>query len=129
MTIQEALNNLDKTELDYQSAVSLEWIAKEVGIKFYDFSAWDSPKVKKFPLKTWLCTDTIVGFHAYFLDDTLVAISHQCGRKYPVEMYWIDTEKYKMVFDHVIDVISKETPDNEYTKFGVDLNTEMDDYR
>jgi hypothetical protein len=130
MTIQQALNELDKSEFDeFQTGVSMEWLAKEVGVGFYGyFTVYESDKVKKYPLKTWLCTDTMVGFNAYFLEETLVAVSYQFGRKYPIEMHWIDTEKYKMVLDHVIDVISKEQLDNEFTKFGVDMGTEMEGY-
>lgn len=44
--------------------------------------------MKQVPLNAWMCTDTMVGFYAYYFNDELAAVSWQPARKSGTELFW-----------------------------------------
>lgn len=47
-------------------------------------------RLKVYKVRTWMCTDTLVGLFAYFLDDEFVCISWQRGRKSDTDISFVD---------------------------------------
>lgn len=44
-----------------------------------------------------MCTDTLVGTIAYFLDGVCIAVTFQSGRKSQIEVYWVNEQCYNFV--------------------------------
>jgi len=55
-----------------------------------------------YPLKTWICTDTEVGYRAYFLDGELIAVGYKPYRRSPETLYYADGINSKTKFKDFI---------------------------
>ena len=51
-----------------------------------------SVRMTEAQLVSWMCSDTLVGIMAYYLDSELVSISFQPARKSNCELYWVSSE-------------------------------------
>jgi len=63
---------------------NIENLGSDLGLDSYSSCFYEDEvqqRVKKVWLERWLCTDTMVGAAAYFLDKELIAISWQPARK------------------------------------------------
>ena len=59
-----------------------------------------------YPLKTWVCTDTEVGYRAYFLDGELIAVGYKPYRSSPETLYYADGMNSKTKFkDFIISLV------------------------
>lgn len=59
-----------------------------------------------YPLKTWICADTEVGYRAYFLDGELIAVGYKPYRKSPETLYYADGMNSKTKFkDFIISLV------------------------
>ncbi len=84
MLLQELINRLDKSDTNKQEVdiYDLESLLNnEFNINTYLDKSKTNTKITCYWLSKWLCTDTHVGFKAYFLDDKLLAVSYQLARK------------------------------------------------
>lgn len=48
-------------------------------------------------IDTWMCTDTLVGTIAYFLNGVCIAVTFQSGRKSQIEVYWVNEQCYNFI--------------------------------
>jgi hypothetical protein len=123
-TIQYYLNNLVKSA-ENSDYIRLEKIAREVGISYFDYE--DFPELKCYFGYSWICTDTKVGLRFYFLDDELVCVSLQLGRKSNEEFEWVSKETYLKVKKLVWDKIIKEDSEKQIEIAAVNLNEDISD--
>lgn len=65
-----------------------------------DYEKFDA-RFKKYPVYTWVCTDTSVGIYAITLDGVLVAYTTQNARKNPVNVYYFS----KLIQDLVVKAV------------------------
>ncbi len=59
-------------------------------------------RIAIYPLKTWICTDTEVGYRAYFLDGELIAVGYKPARRSPETLYYAEGEPSKTKFREFI---------------------------
>jgi len=94
MKLRELTEKVDKSRKN-QGNVDIEELATELGISYYgnyyDDTA-EGARLKNYYIGHWYCTDSYVGYRAYFLDDVLVATSYQGGRKSDEEYSWVSKE-------------------------------------
>jgi hypothetical protein len=94
MKIREIIEKIDKSRKN-QSSIDIEELSRELGINyhgdFYDDTK-EGARLKSYYMGYWYCTDSYVGYRAYFLDDVVVSISYQEGRKCDKEYFWVSIE-------------------------------------
>ena len=61
------------------------------------------------PIKTWMCTDTLVGYYAIYFKGEFICWSYQPARKEDIEFEWISQEVYEKVCHFLQSLIIKET--------------------
>jgi hypothetical protein len=64
-------------------------------------------RLKAYPIATWLCTDSVVGYYAYYFDGYFIAMSTQMGRKCDKNFIWISKEKALEVRDYILELYAK----------------------
>lgn len=102
MRLYEALNSLQSEEEPY---FGYGWYGneflQEFGIEDYSYSNF--PGLSKIgftcrPIKTWMCSDTLVGYYAIYHDKELICVSHQPARKEGMEFQWVSEEVFNRIF-------------------------------
>jgi hypothetical protein len=99
MRINEIFDRIVKN-IDTKSDVYYWDLANEMGINCYNFP--EDERLESYWFASWICTDTEVGFKAYFLDNEPVAISTKKYRKSNEEFKWVSKEAYKNVKDYLM---------------------------
>lgn len=61
------------------------------------------------PIKTWMCTDTLVGYYAIYFKGEFICWSYQPARKEDIEFEWVSQEVYERVCQFLQSLIIKET--------------------
>lgn len=117
MKISELLVKLD-TSTTNEDWVDLNSIAER------NFDVYHLPYIAEHELKAYwlgkhLCTDTDVGYRAYFLSGKLVAVSCQSARKSGEVFYWVGVGEFKLVHQYLLSLA--ETPEINL----LDLDEEM----
>lgn len=127
MTIKEAFLQLVRSDETEERFIDLKGIAQ--CFQLYDWIEQDetNPRFRVYWLKTWYCTDTWVGYRAWFLDDELVAMTYQAGRKYDEEFSWVSKEAYDKSRKVIHELHSNMTNDDDMINFmsEEDWNTEL----
>lgn len=88
MKLITALKNVDKTQ--HAQWIDADEVAQELGINRYDTPDNWYDRVKGYFIARWMCTDTMVGVCAIYLDDNLVGFYNQVGRKCDKDYEWLD---------------------------------------
>ncbi len=78
-----------------------------------------SEHVSNIPLNTWMCTDTIVGLWAIFLDNEFVALKWQSARKSRERIFW-ESEELALKTKKFLDSIHNQT-------YNIDLIQDVND--
>lgn len=80
MKVREALSKIDLTtgKPTYDIEAFVRNLNLDVQINWSDAFC---ERVTQYPIQEWMCTDTLVGIHAYFMDGEPIAISVQTARK------------------------------------------------
>jgi len=101
MTVGKALDNIQKTK-DNESYFNI-WDIAETEFAFYgdNFNEPDDKRLKIYFLHKWYCTDSWVGYRAYFLDDVLIAVTYQCGRKFDQEFHYTWKNSSEKLKDYI----------------------------
>lgn len=87
-------------------------------------------RVTVYAIREWYCTDTYVGLYLYLIDGVAVCLSHQVGRKYEPQWYFLSEEKFEMTKklfdDHILPL---DEPKSSFTLVGdmmnLDVNPEL----
>ncbi len=105
MNLRELIDSVEKTAKNSRW-VDVGEIAEEVGISA-ELLEYDQNDLECYATKAiWMCTDTIVGIHAYYLFGELVFITAQQARKSDEEFEWVSTEAKEKVRAWVITKIA-----------------------
>jgi len=110
MNLKERIATLDPKKADkYQNAF---WDFADIGCELeipglYDVHVDIFNHIKEFPLHTWRCTDTIVGWKALFLNDEFICITYQPARKSDTKYFWASKEAINKTHNYLISVIPK----------------------
>lgn len=126
MKLIDALRNVNRPADDRYCTVDFSEICTEIGISAS--VSWNTPdeldqRFKSYPLATWCCTDTHVGYHAIWMDGEPVGYSFQSARKSDTSFRWISQE----VVDRMRAVImSYNEPEN--TSQFLDPNEDISEF-
>lgn len=123
MNFREALDKLDKATADtgfpeYRKIAAMFSVHNECR----DYDLFES-RLKKYWVSSWMCTDTIVGLAAYYLDNQLVAVSAQPARKSDENIFFISQPAADLVEKFVSDLEEK----SAFITIA-DLETPLDDF-
>jgi len=105
-TIRDLVNRIDKNNKQLQSTPNWEELADVFRINNLNYS--NDERLKSYYLKAHLCTDSYVGIKTYFLDDKLVAISNQVGRKYSEEFGFVSQEAAIELKKYLLSLVEEE---------------------
>lgn len=109
MKLKEVLNSINFEDKRIQTHPDWEELAQEFGIDLY----WsEDERLKAYHVKTWQCTDTWVGWEAYFLDKELVCISSQNARKSDKDFEFISKESFIKVRDYLLSLTLEDEDKN-----------------
>lgn len=72
------------------------------------------------PIKTWMSSDTEVGYYAIYHDKELICVSYQLARTRQIEFQWVSKDVYDRIFNFLRSHISS---DSDITL--LDLNQEI----
>lgn len=106
MKLKDIINKLDKSLMN-EEYVSISDLAEELDI----FDVWGGvtqDKLKCYWIAAHLCTDTWVGWRAYFLEDILAAVSYQPARKSDETFHWVSEYAYISVRDYILSLRDEE---------------------
>ncbi len=118
MTLQEIINRINK---DKSSYVNSESLFNEVGLG-HEYVDLEDHGFTCYPIATWYCTDTHVGYYLICYKDKPIAITSQKGRKCDIEYDWIGG---KVTRNEIREVLVKLVPQHDYDCKEADLNEEM----
>jgi hypothetical protein len=76
------------------------WEADQVSLPEHDFTCR--------PIKTWMCSDTIVGYYAIYHRGKFICTSYQPARKEDIEFEWVSQEVYNEIRNYVQSLVVKE---------------------
>ena len=116
MTIKDALEILDKSH---------PFVVWEIDHLFDDIrlsGAVDNDKLENdgrlvyYWLYHWTCTDTKVGYQAYFFDGKIVAIAQQIGRKMDKNIFWVGSDEYQTVLSYILSILKLPSDDVSYMR-------------
>ncbi len=120
ITLKEIINSIDFEDKKIQTSPDWEDLAAYFNI--YDLGWSNDERLKAYHIKTWLCTDSWVGWNAYFLDNEFVCVSSQNARKSDTEFDFISKEIGLKVYEYLLSLIRAE---NEPTIDILDLDAEI----
>ncbi len=103
MKLHDLLSRIDTTKENeienYEYVTEIEQLFEALlsySMYSYDIGALvvndNDRRLKCYWIKTWICTDTRVGWKAHYLDGELVCTSYQSGRKYDKQFSYISHE-------------------------------------
>lgn len=121
-TVSELIKSFNPATARKEEA-SFELFAKIFELSYWDYSQQFPDLMVKHWVYSWICTDTRVGLAFYYLNDELVAISTQTGRKSTENVMFISSEIADRVRQFAIRCIIHDEPQYDI----VDFNSEIDD--
>ena len=112
MKLKTVLDNIVKSEETKEWLYIPDFARKRVNIEL-DYLDTDSipERLTCYFFANWICTDTMVGGRAYYLDDVLVCASWQPARKSDEDMYWVSQDAYFKVRDYMLELKALEEID------------------
>jgi hypothetical protein len=102
MKLRDIIANVQKTKETEQYICIDELAQEQFNLSVYNI---DQQRLKAYFFFTWLCTDSWVGFRAYFLDNDPVAVSYQSCRKGSEDFEWISKEAYTKTRDFLLSLV------------------------
>jgi len=130
MKLKELIEKLDKSK-DNESNVNLNSLAEN---EFDIFNlSWEAcveqeGRLKAYWIKNWYCTDSIVGWRAYFLDDEFVGTSMQVGRKHTEDFDWVSELALWSVKDFLLSLTIDEQNLNGFSFLDLEEELTEDSY-
>lgn len=124
MKFKYIIENLDKSESnrDGRCTWDLSPLQLELGIcQEYVQQDEENPRLKCYWIASHYCTDTYVGFRAYFFDDKFVAQSYQPSRKSSESFEWVSKEDAMKVRDYILSL----SLDND--EFNIELMSDIEE--
>lgn len=108
MKLKDIINNLNKSPSNqYDNCTyDMEDLVSELSLDCWGVDQdYESPRLKCYWLANHFCTDTYVGYRAYFLDDEFVCLSHQSARKSDEVFKWVSTETQTLVRNYILSLV------------------------
>jgi|GEM_PF-1756746 len=106
ITLEKIIESINFEDKRIQSDPNWGELANHFDI--FDLGWSDDTRLKAYHVKTWLCTDSWVGWEAYFLDNEFVYLSSQNARKSDVDFEFVSKEAGIKVRDYLLSLTSNE---------------------
>jgi hypothetical protein len=116
MNIIELANSIDRNNKTLEDTISWNHLYELFQNYSYPWPDDQNTRLKCYWLQCWYCTDSWVGRRAYFLDDKLICVSYQGGRKSEEHFEFVTKEAAKELKDYLDSLLPEE--DNP---FGVNV--------
>ncbi len=130
MNLRHAIANIDLNNHAHASWLPFDKLYSNIlDYHYVPGELWglESFDVKQYKIKTWMCTDTLVGLYAYFFRDEFAFVTSQTGRKCDINFYWVNQEMHTKVADYLRSFIKPEDMDIvELNDMHYDIN--IDNY-
>lgn len=109
ITVRQALRNVNK---DHFESVNAEEFYRSVCLEPTWNYSWEKldAGLKAYPIISWMCTDTTVGFYAVYLNDELVAQTMQTARRNDINIEYISEKAAIKVRDFLMSCMSEDKP-------------------
>jgi len=107
MKVKDILARVDRQK-QFEDYANITELATEMNL--YGDYYKDQDRLTVYFIGGWHCTDSSVGYRAYFLDDEPVAISTQVGRKCGEDIEWVSKEAYTKVRDYIGTLLEENIP-------------------
>lgn len=108
MKLKELIESIDKTQKEIETEPSWESISSLFGI--YDLGWSEDIRLKCYWLKCWQCTDTWVGWRAYFLDGEFICCSSKMARKSSESFEFKDDKSAVKLKDYLRSLVDYNDP-------------------
>lgn len=108
MKVKELLARVDRQK-QFEDSVDISSLASEMNL--YGDYYKDQSRITAYFVGGWHCTDSTVGYRAYFFDDEPVAISSQVGRKCGEDFEWMSKEAYMKVRFYIGTLLEENVPE------------------
>lgn len=124
MKLKDLISNVDK------STKNESWVSGNDGDILQSleiqpsYDTEENTRLKAYYLFKWCCTDSYVGYRAYFLDDILVSVSTQLGRKCDETFEWVSAEAWTDTRNYINSLQTIPTPPSDI----LDLEEELPEY-
>lgn len=122
MKLLEMMLLVDKSE-DNKASAAYEGFCNFFNIEcdWQQYDAFEN-RVQAFYLRKWYCTDTWVGTVVYLLDNEVVAVSNQEGRKCPMVFEFVNKPSAIKLKTFLLSLVPEEevaviNPDKEVAEF------------
>ena len=123
MKIHELISRLDTSTNNFES-IDTHKLGYELGL--YDIPhEFDQTRLVSYWIGQWMCTDTVVGYKAYFFDGVFVAMSKQEARKSDEEFEWASEELAVEDKKYLISLM--EEPSVDFNGFLLNMDEEVGD--
>lgn len=122
MKISTLLANLDTSESN-QDWVDVCGLAQN-HFDLYHLPYTDEHDIKCYWIGSHICTDTQVGYRAYFLQGQLFAVSVQTDRKSDEEFNWVSVVDFNKVHQYLLTLA--ETPEINILDFNEEVSDTYD---
>lgn len=96
MTIKQLIEGVVKT-----NGESPDWESISSTFDIFDLYWSEDKRLLGYPIQTWLCTDTLVGMTAFFLDDEFVFLTKKSCRKCHTKYIFKSKESYIKVNEYL----------------------------
>ena len=106
----------DNGDFVYECGVGYSFESESIDLENHGFTCRS--------IKTWMCTDTLVGYYAIYFKGEFICWSHQPARKEDVEFEWVSQEVYERVCHFVQSLVVKETRKIQV----IDMDEEIPDF-
>ena len=117
MKLRDIINNVDKSESN-SCSIEVDKILQDLIGNYLGNPEKDCEKLKAYFFAKSICTDTWVGWRAYFLDDEVVAISNQPYRKYDETFQWVSKEAANKTYEYLMSLYEADEPKGDVMDEG-----------
>jgi len=128
MKLIDIILNVDRSNTDDRIGSNAYTDLTEIANAFdiYDYLDGNNSRITSAFYSKWLCTDSYVGGRVYFLDDTIIAISYQGGRKSSEKFKWVSKALFEQTHSYLLSLLRNDIGDFNFDLIsGDDYELEM----
>lgn len=105
--LMDVVKNINFDDEKIQSDVDWDDLASDLELDKYGLY-FEQERLKAYFIEKWYCTDSYVGYRAYFFDRKFIALSYQVGRKYDEQFEFVSHEDAQILKDYIKSLIGEE---------------------
>ena len=124
MKLKDIVKNINFDDKKIQDDIAWDDLASDLELDKWGLD-FKQERLKAYFIEKWYCTDSYVGYRAYFFDGKFIALSYQGGRKSDEQFQFTSIEDAQILKDYIKALIGEE----EALRVGVlDMDCEFDEF-